>query len=274
MWQPLLPALLLIHISWATLFSEGGPQELYYPDEEYIPRGNVQYDPDKLAEVIEQLNKDVDLQRERTRAVFDQDDLRTKAMEIELARSVEEAEKPMSAQKKGQSEFVEFIEPKAASQLKQAETLGKRIPVPQDTARQSSTLIQGGNFFFIAVAAVCTVGAVAGAVSGAHYYRTWRVQQAAAQRSDFTHYAPAGPGKDKKKKRGDESLAYKAQLHHYQQTKQKIISGEELGAGMPDNDETSEASDDEGNNFSVYECPGLAPTGDIEVQNPNFDSRP
>uniref|UniRef100_A0A914R8V6 Uncharacterized protein n=1 Tax=Parascaris equorum TaxID=6256 RepID=A0A914R8V6_PAREQ len=168
-------------------------------------------------------------------------------MEIELARSVEEAEKPMSAQKKGQSEFVEFIEPKAASQLKQAETLGKRIPVPQDTARQSSTLIQGGNFFFIGysffvfcsfilcnclgefesseeksqsytvtVAAVCTVGAVAGAVSGAHYYRTWRVQQAAAQRSDFTHYAPAGPGKDKKKKRGDESLAYKVEHFNYQ----------------------------------------------------------
>lgn len=42
---------------------------------------------------------------------------------------------------------------------------------------------------------------------------------------------------------------------------------------MPDADETSETSDDE-NNFSVYECPGLAATGDIEVQNPNFISRP
>uniref|UniRef100_A0A914RH48 Uncharacterized protein n=1 Tax=Parascaris equorum TaxID=6256 RepID=A0A914RH48_PAREQ len=57
------------HIKMVTV-AEGGPQELYYPDEEYIPRGNVQYDPDKLAEVIEQLNKDVDLQRERTRAGF------------------------------------------------------------------------------------------------------------------------------------------------------------------------------------------------------------
>lgn len=42
---------------------------------------------------------------------------------------------------------------------------------------------------------------------------------------------------------------------------------------MPDPDEMSEASDDDTNNFSVYECPGLAPTGDIEVQNPNFDTR-
>ncbi|VDM42559.1 unnamed protein product [Toxocara canis] len=215
--------------------------------------------------------------------VFDQDDDRAKAMEIELA-NLEATGKPMSAQKKGQSEFVEFVEPKSAQQLKTLETLEKRVPAEQ-AAPRSSTLIHTGNLLFIAVATVCVVAAVAGVTGGAYYYNVYgfcsisallkiRVQQAAAERSDFTHYAPAGPGKEKKKKRGDESLAYKAQLHHYQQTKQKIISGEELGAGMPDNDETSEASDDEGNNFSVYECPGLAPTGDIEVQNPNFDSRP
>lgn len=66
---------------------------------------------------------------------------------------------------------------------------------------------------------------------------------------------------------------FQAQLHHYQQTKQKIISGDEQVAPVPDPDEMSEASDDDTNNFSVYECPGLAPTGDIEVQNPNFDTR-
>ncbi|EJW78758.1 hypothetical protein WUBG_10334, partial [Wuchereria bancrofti] len=63
-----------------------------------------------------------------------------------------------------------------------------------------------------------------------------------------------------------------AQLHHYQQAKQKIISGEDGTITFPDGYESSETSDDE-NNFSVYECPGLAPTGDIEVQNPNFISR-
>lgn len=48
---------------------------------------------------------------------------------------------------------------------------------------------------------------------------------------DFTRYSPAGPGRDKLKKgrggggapfggyeKGDDALAYKAQLHHYQQT--------------------------------------------------------
>ncbi|VDK47841.1 unnamed protein product [Anisakis simplex] len=252
--------------------SEGGPQELYYENEDYVPRESIQYDPEKLAEIIEELNREAELQRQREQQVYNQYDDRANAMEIELLKP-ELTDKPMSAQKKGQSEFVEFIEPKSSKQLQKVETLEKRVPAQQASSR-SSYLIHRGNLLFVAVATVCVVGAAVGVVGGAYYYNVARAQRAAAERSDFTHYAPTGPGKEKKKKRGDESLAYKAQLHHYQQTKQKIISGEELGAGMPDNDETSEASDDEGNNFSVYECPGLAPTGDIEVQNPNFDSRP
>ncbi|VDM96538.1 unnamed protein product [Thelazia callipaeda] len=102
-------------------------------------------------------------------------------------------------------------------------------------------------------------------------FRT-RIQKTVVDNCDFT-YAPTGPGKNKKNKSGDEGLAYKAQLHHYQQTKQKIISGEDGTVTIPDVDEESDASDDD-NNFSVYECPGLAPTGDIEVQNPNFISKP
>lgn len=65
-------------------------------------------------------------------------------------------------------------------------------------------------------------------------------------------------------------MSFQAQLHHYQQTKQKIISGNEQDIGIPEPDDASEASDYDDNNFSVYECPGLAPTGDLEVQNPNF----
>jgi hypothetical protein len=54
-------------------------------------------------------------------------------------------------------------------------------------------------------------------------------QHLAAQEAEYPAYGVIGPSKEKKNKRqnGDESMAYKAQLHHYQQTKQKIISGEE-----------------------------------------------
>lgn len=114
---------------------------------------------------------------------------------------------------------------------------------------------------------------------------------------DFTRYSPAGPGRDRLKKngngrgifdgnngtisplggdKGDDALAYKAQLHHYQQTKQKIIGADSDAIGSQHQSiDASDKSDDEDeadleHNFSVYECPGLAPTGDIEVQNPNF----
>lgn len=101
---------------------------------------------------------------------------------------------------------------------------------------------------------------------------------------DFTRYSPAGPGRDILRKgrgfagspvaeTGDDSLAYKAQLHHYQQTKQKIIGDEGIHDDHSDKSE-DEADDLEEHNFSVYECPGLAPTGDIEVQNPNFSQNP
>ncbi|RCN41980.1 hypothetical protein ANCCAN_12085 [Ancylostoma caninum] len=43
-------------------------------------------------------------------------------------------------------------------------------------------------------------------------------------------------------------------------------------AGL-ESDGEDDGADDE-NNFSVYECPGLAPTGDIEVCNPNFAAHP
>lgn len=109
---------------------------------------------------------------------------------------------------------------------------------------------------------------------------------------DFTRYSPAGPGKKlqgfrngiRMDENGDDSLAYKAQLHHYQQTKQKIIGAEEglspstTPTGVMSSPRSihhnenseDEAEDLEEHNYSVYECPGLAPTGDIEVSNPNF----
>ncbi|CAD5235030.1 unnamed protein product [Bursaphelenchus xylophilus] len=191
---------------------------------------------------------------------------------------------PLTAQKKGQFEFVEFVEPHAKI-LKDGQILDKRAPAVEVQRPSGFFRIFGNssNVVFIAVATVVCVGSVVGVVGGAYYFNTVRKQRAEAF-DDFTRYSPAGPGRDMLRKgkgfagspvaeSGDESLAYKAQLHHYQQTKQKIIGDEGL------NDDHSDKSDDENDdleehNFSVYECPGLAPTGDIEVQNPNFSQNP
>uniref|UniRef100_A0A0N5AYJ9 Neural proliferation differentiation and control protein 1 n=1 Tax=Syphacia muris TaxID=451379 RepID=A0A0N5AYJ9_9BILA len=196
-------------------------------------------------------------------------------------------------QKKGQNEFVGFVEPKPEKQLKHLEQLEKRVESSRSRV-YTSPIGTSGNLLLAcklesfsslaevklrdtsdtnivsAVATVCLVAAVLGVVGGAYYFHKVRSQRIEDAFSNFSHYAPTGPGKEKKKKDGDEGLAYRAQLHHYQQTKQKIISGSEQDIGIPEPDDASEASDYDENNFSVYECPGLAPTGDIEVQNPNF----
>ncbi|KAI6244083.1 hypothetical protein M3Y99_00078400 [Aphelenchoides fujianensis] len=192
----------------------------------------------------------------------------------------QEAKQPLTAQKKGQYEFVEFVEPQAAKALKNVEYLDKRAPVADFEGVSSSKFIYGSNnVFFIVAVTVCSVASVVGIAGGAYYFNTVRKQRAEAF-DDFTRYSPAGPGRDMLRKgrgmagspitdSGDHDLAKAAHLHHYEQTKQKII-GDDNGINNDDQSD-DEANDLEEHNFSIYECPGLAPTtGDLEVNNPSF----
>ncbi|KAE8285179.1 Neural proliferation differentiation and control protein 1 [Larimichthys crocea] len=71
---------------------------------------------------------------------------------------------------------------------------------------------------------------------------------------------------------GDKTLAQSAQMYHYQHQKQQMLS---VGSHKPEQKvpEHEITSDEEevGGDFTVYECPGLAPTGEMEVKNPLFD---
>lgn len=71
---------------------------------------------------------------------------------------------------------------------------------------------------------------------------------------------------------GDKTLAQNAQMYHYQHQKQQMLS---MGNHKPEQKgtDTEVTSDEEevGGGFTVYECPGLAPTGEMEVKNPLFD---
>uniref|UniRef100_A0A915MME6 Transmembrane protein n=1 Tax=Meloidogyne javanica TaxID=6303 RepID=A0A915MME6_MELJA len=194
--------------------------------------------------------------------------------------------------KKGQNEFVEFAEPinnqnLNSKRIKDIEWMEKRLPSDSsyfDNQRRGGGgpfhfFNASGNILFIAYLTICCVGVVAGVVGGVYYYNHVRSSNVDDPFNEFTRYSPSGPGKDKFNKRGgggafgqtvgDDTLAYKAQLQQYQQQKQKI-----LGAGQTiSNDQMSdneEENDELEHNFSVFECPGLAPTGDVEIQNPNF----
>ncbi|KAM3874363.1 neural proliferation differentiation and control protein 1-like [Diretmus argenteus] len=71
---------------------------------------------------------------------------------------------------------------------------------------------------------------------------------------------------------GDKTLAQSAQMYHYQHQKQQMLS---MGKHNPEpkvhDSEVTSDEEEVGGDFTVYECPGLAPTGEMEVKNPLFD---
>uniref|UniRef100_A0AC35TNT9 Neural proliferation differentiation and control protein 1-like n=1 Tax=Rhabditophanes sp. KR3021 TaxID=114890 RepID=A0AC35TNT9_9BILA len=186
--------------------------------------------------------------------------------------------------KKGQNEFVEFIEPSISKAQKSIQKFELGDGLERSSGGRASSGMFSNMSIVVGVLAMALIAVVVvGTVSAGSYLRKSYGSQH-ADFSDFTRYSPGGPGRDKKGKKymnghgieaGDEKLAYKAQLQHYQQAKQKIIYGDDVvGAVIPgvDCEEHSDDETDVENNYSVYECPGLAPTGDIQITNPNFDS--
>ncbi|XP_047237956.1 neural proliferation differentiation and control protein 1 [Girardinichthys multiradiatus] len=71
---------------------------------------------------------------------------------------------------------------------------------------------------------------------------------------------------------GDKKLAHSAQMYHYQHQKQQMLSLEKSRdePRIPDSGASTDEENEDGD-FTVYECPGLAPTGEMEVKNPLFD---
>merc|ERR1711974_116152 len=72
---------------------------------------------------------------------------------------------------------------------------------------------------------------------------------------------------------GDRKLAQNAQMYHYQHQKQQMITFDShqnnanRGGALVSDDESDEGEEGD---YTVYECPGLATTGEMEVRNPLF----
>ncbi|XP_065369084.1 uncharacterized protein LOC135961513 [Calliphora vicina] len=117
------------------------------------------------------------------------------------------------------------------------------------------------------VSAAATVGLF---VLGIAWY-TFHNKSKAAADVEYPAYGVTGPNKDISPS-GDRKLAQSAQMYHYQHQKQQIIAME----NRQNNEENCEMSyvesddDNEEGDYTVYECPGLAPTGEMEVKNPLF----
>lgn len=92
-----------------------------------------------------------------------------------------------------------------------------------------------------------------------------------AQKIDYPAFQPTGANNNQPSS-GDNTLAHSAQMYHYQHQKQQMMSMERQKSEpkISESGATSDEENEEGD-FTVYECPGLAPTGEMEVKNPLFD---
>ncbi|XP_060094717.1 neural proliferation differentiation and control protein 1-like [Heteronotia binoei] len=66
----------------------------------------------------------------------------------------------------------------------------------------------------------------------------------------------------------DSRLAQSCQVHHYQHQK-KLLTGEDKD---PPKAVEQLSTESENEDYTVYECPGLAPSGEMEIHNPLFDT--
>ncbi|XP_039286424.1 neural proliferation differentiation and control protein 1 isoform X12 [Nilaparvata lugens] len=132
------------------------------------------------------------------------------------------------------------------------------------------------DMIFMATVAGCSAAAVVIiAIIGFGWYRLHRRVKAAAD-VDYPAYGVTGPNKEISPT-GDRKLAENAQMYHYQHQKQQIISMSNSRVNNDHRGSGSEAESDEENeegDYTVYECPGLAATGEMEVKNPLFQDDP
>ncbi|NXL67595.1 NPDC1 protein, partial [Chordeiles acutipennis] len=118
---------------------------------------------------------------------------------------------------------------------------------------------------------VCTVAGVSALIVAAVCWCRLQKEVRLAQKADYSAQRAASPMPYDKISPGDKTLAQSAQMYHYQHQKQQMLSMEKHKEEPKVPDSASSDEENEDGDFTVYECPGLAPTGEMEVRNPLFD---
>lgn len=150
------------------------------------------------------------------------------------------------------------------------------IEAEQVYKTQVAQYIDENDVFFIAIVAGCSAAAVAGVLVLSYAWYRFHKNTKAAADVEYPAYGVTGPNKEVTPT-GDRRLAQSAQMYHYQHQKQQIIAMESSRGTNERRTSMSEADSEEENeegDYTVYECPGLATTGEMEVRNPMFQDDP
>ncbi|XP_057611818.1 neural proliferation differentiation and control protein 1 isoform X3 [Chionomys nivalis] len=129
----------------------------------------------------------------------------------------------------------------------------------------------GNGLILVVALAFCFVSIAALALAALFWYRLQR-EIRLTQKADYaaTTKAPASPATPRISP-GDQRLAHSAEMYHYQHQRQQMLCLERHKESPKELESASSDEENEDGDFTVYECPGLAPTGEMEVRNPLFD---
>lgn len=114
--------------------------------------------------------------------------------------------------------------------------------------------------------------AVFGVVAAGYcFYKVQKNARAAAD-VDYPAYGVTGPNKEGASPTADRKLAQSAQMYHFQHQKQQMIAVEKnhTNRHTSASDVDTEEEENEEGDYTVYECPGMASGGELEVKNPLF----
>ncbi|KFO21467.1 Neural proliferation differentiation and control protein 1 [Fukomys damarensis] len=126
---------------------------------------------------------------------------------------------------------------------------------------------RGGHVLLIVF---CMSGATALAVATLCWCRLQR-EIRLTQKADYAAAkAPSSP-RTPRISPGDQRLAHSAEMYHYQHQRQQMLCLKRHKEPPKELEAVSSDEENEDGDFTVYECPGLAPTGEMEVRNPLFD---
>ncbi|XP_069465840.1 neural proliferation differentiation and control protein 1 isoform X2 [Ambystoma mexicanum] len=138
----------------------------------------------------------------------------------------------------------------------------KSSPVPKE--KMSDALLLG-------LVVTCTTAGLTALIVATVCWCRLQKEMKLAEKADYSSNKGASPPPYDRSSPVDKKLAQSAQMYHYQHQKQQMLSMENKDEPkLPDSNTTSDEENEDGD-FTVYECPGLAPTGEMEVKNPLFD---